>query len=100
MFDEESKIIIVYKDYINIKNKYKKILYKRIYYKFKINIKLLKFLFFNFFYLIIKSFFHLILKKKLSNKDKIINNKVNNITKIFESTNNLNKNDTSFNFLF
>ena len=103
MFDEESKIIIEYKDYINIKDKYKKILYKRIYYNFNINIKLLKYLFLIFLFILSynKKFFSLNFKEKLitklSNKDKIINNKVNNITKIFESTNNINKNDSFIN---
>ena len=103
MFDEESQIIIEYKDYVNIKDKYKKILYKRIYYNFKINIKLLKFLIIIFLIFLSynNKFFALNLKEKLitkfSIKDKIINNKINNITKIFESTNNINKNDSFIN---
>ena len=103
MFDEESQIIIEYRDYINIKDKYKKILYKRINYNFKINIKLLKFLIiiFLFFLFYNKRVFALNLKEKFiikfSIKDKIINNQINNITKIFESTNNIIKNDSFIN---
>ena len=101
MYDEETKIIIESKDYIKIKDKYKKIVSKRIYYNFKINLKYIKFLFIIFLYFYIccnKSFFTLNLNKKLldksSNKDKLSNNKIDNITKIFESTNNMNRNDS------
>ena len=105
MFDEESKIIIESKDYINIKDKYKQILYKKIYYNLEINKQFLKFLFIIIIILILKLYcynknlFSLNLKEKqftkFSNNDKLNKNRLNNVTKIFESTNDINKN-TSF----
>lgn len=104
MYDEESKIIIESKDYINIKDKYKKLLYKKIFYNFKINKKFLKFFFMIFIFFFIKklcfykNIFSLNSNEKLftkfSNNEQLSINKIKNITQIFKSTNNINKNDS------
>ena len=102
MFDEESKKIIESKDYINIKDKYKQILYKKLYYNSEINKQFLKFLFIIIIIIILKLYcynknlFSLNLKEKqftkFSNNDKLNKNKLNNVTNIFESKNEISKN--------
>ena len=104
MYDEESKIIIESKDYVNIKDKYKKLLDKKIFYNFKINKKIFKFFFIIFIFFFIKKLCYnknivsLNSNKKLftkfSNYEQLSTNKIKNITQIFKSTNNINKNDS------